>query len=295
MEATNDLLSMTNAPTRHNSNARVSALFRKAQRGQPMVPVSDDGLFLRVGHGIDRDANQHPMSPRQVLVVRHEDLVEFQLHAGDLRENLVIEGLSSDDFAPGSALRFSSGAQIRLTFHCEPCKRIAHLGLPLRQLLLRRGILGVVLNDGNVLPGDTVTCEAQAFEPLAAAPTGRFISFVSKVPPGQVVTYKDVVAGMGVADSYFRAIPGYLQRASDVCPVHRVVDSEGFLVPYIAEQKQRLEAEGVEFAPVANKGDTLRLPLGDTEPEDAYVVVAQQLDRVDLKRFQWCDANVYLR
>jgi MOSC domain-containing protein YiiM len=69
--------------------------------------------------------------------VRQEDLFELSIKAGELRENIVIAGIDSNKFIPGAMIEFGVGAKIRLTFHCEPCKRIAHL---VKSLMLRRSL-----------------------------------------------------------------------------------------------------------------------------------------------------------
>jgi MOSC domain-containing protein YiiM len=100
-------------------------------------------LRIIAGYGIDRDIHAHPISPRQVLVVRQEDLVKLAIDPGELSENIVISGANLDRFAPGSMLEFPSGAAIRLTFHCEPCKKgVAHLVESLKSIESKRGILG---------------------------------------------------------------------------------------------------------------------------------------------------------
>ncbi|WP_265271172.1 MOSC domain-containing protein [Nostoc sp. KVJ3] len=81
---------------------------------------------------------------RQVLIVMDEDILNLSIQPGDLRENIVVTGIGFDNFIPGSLLTFESGAAIRLTFHCEPCKRIAHLVESLKSIQGKRGILGVV-------------------------------------------------------------------------------------------------------------------------------------------------------
>ncbi|MBD2451266.1 MOSC domain-containing protein [Nostoc sp. FACHB-152] len=102
------------------------------------------------GHGIEGDINANPISPRQVLVVRDEDISDLGIPPGELRENILISGIQPENFTPGSLVSFDSGAAIRLTFHCEPCKRIAHLVDSLKILQAKRGILGVVINSGTI-------------------------------------------------------------------------------------------------------------------------------------------------
>ncbi|MEM9161452.1 MAG: MOSC domain-containing protein, partial [Cyanobacteria bacterium P01_F01_bin.4] len=127
----------------------VCQLFVKRGTGQPMQPV--ETLNLIAGNGIQEDVNANPMSPRQLLVVRQEDLAEFEIAPGALRENIVVAGLSAEAVAPGAKLLFDGGATIRLTFYCEPCQHVKPWVPSLKQIEQKRGILGVVLTAGKVI------------------------------------------------------------------------------------------------------------------------------------------------
>jgi alkylated DNA nucleotide flippase Atl1 len=256
--------------------ASIVGLFVKPGSTMPMASPPGGSVDLRAGYGITGDANANPLSPRQVLVTRHEDLCHFRLEPGALRENIVIAGLDEIVFQPGTRLDIGS-ASIRLTFHCEPCKRISHLVRSLKDILSRRGLLGVVLTNGSVAIENEVGARPNAYEPLPERPYDRFLAFIAQVPPGKVVSYRDVTAGIGVASSYMRAMPRYLLQAS-TDNVHRVVDSEGALVEsYVPDQAVRLLAEGVEVA-------TEEGLFGSGERR-----------YVDLGRFGWHDGPLYLR
>ena len=227
-----------------DSSGCIVNLFLKSKRGSAMTERSQ--LSLKAGYGIDREIHAHPISPRQVLVVRQEDLVKLAIVPGELSENIVISGANLDRFAPGSMLKFPSGAAIRLTFHCEPCKRVAHLVESLKSIEGKRGILGVVIADGFIKSGDRFEIERNVFPALSDVPYERFLEFLTKIPAGKVVTYKQVIVGIGVSQGYYRAIPKYLQKATaDGYPAHRVLDSQGDLTLHVTNQQGRLEAEGV--------------------------------------------------
>ncbi|WP_164689673.1 MOSC domain-containing protein [Herpetosiphon llansteffanensis] len=139
------------------AQATIQALFLKPAKGQALVDGSALGMTMQQGYGIAGDCQGHPLSPRQVLLVRREDLDAFKLHPGDLRENIVLAGLAETEFVPGAVLHLGKSVQIRLSFHCEPCKRIAHvLGTPLKQIVGKRGILGTVVVGGALRCGDCV-------------------------------------------------------------------------------------------------------------------------------------------
>jgi len=207
--------------------ASIVGLFLKPGSGLPMAVPADACLALRAGSGIVGDVNANLLSPRQVLVTRHEDLCRFRIEPGELRENIVVAGLEESVFVPGTCLDIGA-VSIRLTFHCEPCKRISHLVSSLKDILDRRGLLGVVLCGGTIAEGDAVVARARSCTPLPERPYDRFRAFIGQVPPGRVVSYKQVTAGMGVASSYMRAIPRYIVLSSRD-NVHRIVDSEGTL------------------------------------------------------------------
>jgi len=220
-------------------------LFVKQQHRAAMKGV--EKINLEIGHGIERDINANPISPRQVLVVRYEDISELGILPGELRENIVVAGIPPEIFTPGSLINFDSGAAIRLTFHCEPCKRIVHLVDSLKILQAKRGILGVVINSGTINVGNHVQIQTAKFPALSESPYERFLDFIVKVPAGKVVTYKQLIQAIGVDNSYLRAIPIYLKKTSaNDYPIHRILDSQGYLIKYVDKQRHKLESEGIK-------------------------------------------------
>ncbi|MEH2423577.1 MAG: MGMT family protein [Nostoc sp.] len=233
-------------------------------------------LNLKIGYGIEGDINADPISPRQVLIVRYEDILDLSINPGELRENIVIMGIEFDNFIPGSLLTFESGAAIRLTFHCEPCKRIAHLVESLKSIQGKRGILGVVIKSGEIQVGSNFRVQANKFPALSENPYERFLNFIIKIPSGKIVTYKQIIKGMGVDNSYLRAIPTYLKKTSIAdYPVHRILDSKGYLISYVSQQKSKLETEGIKVL---------------------FEVDLSNLNKsfVDIKDYLWENAPIYL-
>ncbi|MBN3910094.1 MAG: MGMT family protein [Nostoc sp. NMS1] len=253
----------------------ITHLFTKVKPGSAMVELKT--LNLKLGHGIEEDINADPISPRQVLIVRYEDILDLSIQPGELRENIVVTGIRFDNFIPGSLLTFESGAAIRLTFHCEPCKRIAHLVESLNSIKGKRGILGVVTKSGQIQVGSNFQVQAHKFPALPENPYERFLNFIIKIPSGKVVTYKQIIKGMGVDNSYLRAIPTYLKKTSATdYPVHRILDSKGYLINYVKQQKNKLETEGVKVL------------------AEADLVRNSNKNFVDIKNYSWKDCNIYL-
>lgn len=226
---------------------KVGHLFIKPAAGEPMQPV--ETMRLIANRGIQGDIQANPSSPRQLLIVRQEDLDAFALTPGTLRENLVISGLSSIAIAPGARLDFNNGGAIRLTFYCEPCQQIKSWVPSLKQIEHKRGILGVALTSGQIAPDTLVESTPKAFAPIPEQPYRRFLQLVARIPTGKVVTYQQIITSIGVTRSYYRVLPLYLKKASKETtfqyPIHRVVDSKGYLLSHIPGQSAQLAAEGL--------------------------------------------------
>ncbi|MEH1871108.1 MAG: MGMT family protein [Nostoc sp.] len=252
----------------------ITHLFTKLKPGSAMVELKT--LNLKVGSGIQGDINADPISPRQVLIVRYEDILNFSIKPGELRENIVVTGIEFNNFIPGSLLTFESGVAIRLTFHCEPCKRIAHLVESLKSIQGKRGILGVVIKSGKIQVGSTFQVQANKFPALSENPYQRFLNFIIKIPSGKVVTYKQIIKGMGVDNSYLRAIPIYLKKTSVVdYPLHRILDSKGHLINYVTQQKNKLIKEGVILS-------------------ETNLLTNSNTNFVNIKDYLWEDDTIYL-
>lgn len=210
--------------------------------------VETHQLHLMTGYGILNDSNACPISPRQILITRKEDLDALDIRYGGLRENIILTGCPETLFRPGSLMVIGE-VKIRLTFYCEPCKRIADEVPSMNAVLKRRGILGVIVHGGDIHVSAEVVVESGVYDPFSEIPYERFLLFARQLPKGKVITYKTVCKGMGVAESYIRAIPQYIAKAIETdpaIPVHRIVNSTGNLIAeYIPQQQEMLEAEGI--------------------------------------------------
>ncbi len=224
----------------------VEYLFLKQKHKTPMSSLSK--IYLCQEYGIEGDINSDRTSPRQILLVDANDTNKLSIAPGELRENIVLKEIDSAIFKPGAKLTFSSGAEIRLTFYCEPCKRISHLVDSLQSIERKRGILGVVVTEGKIIKGDHVVIKPNYFPPLSEIPYQRFLQLVNKIPPGKVITYKQVLKSIGVDRSYYRVMPLYLKKAPTGYPIHRVLNSQGQTISHISQHRAKLAAEGVEVS-----------------------------------------------
>ena len=205
------------------SSRRVSKLFLKPAHGAGMVSVQN----IELAHGgVVGDVSRSSSSPRQVLLARNEDINHFGLPPGYLRENILLTGLTSTEFKPGQMVNFVSGASIHLVFYCEPCQKIGERVPRLSELIHRRGILGIVTQEGPMEEGDEFTICQSSFNPMSDKAQDRVHQVIAAIPKGSVIDYSTLLHASGLQRPYFRVIPKYLQSAlAEGLPAHRVVEN----------------------------------------------------------------------
>ncbi len=224
---------------------RVLKLFVKPQFGAPMLERQQ--LQLVEGYGIQDDVNAEIGSPRQLLILDLPSLQQFGLVPGDLRENILLDQ-GIETLISGHILQIGA-ALIRPTFLCEPCAYLNKIrpGL-VKEILGRRGFLGMVVRGGNIAIGDGVVPTTAKLPFLTDYTRGRFDEFVARVPPGKIVTTADIVVAMGVSNAHYRVIPTFIKKALPELPVHRIVTINGsLLTKYIPNQAEQLRIEGVQI------------------------------------------------
>ncbi|MES3023674.1 MAG: MGMT family protein [Pseudomonadota bacterium] len=243
-------------------SGRVEKLFRKERHGEATVELRPgDTLECIAGLGISGDVHANRLSPRQILLTLQSELDELEIAAGALHENLVISTSSREFFQPGTALTTNNGVEIRLTMFCEPCKRISPVVRDLVSMVNRRGILGQIEKGGIIQVGDTINLHPNRYAALPESTYQKFLDFVPTIPVGKVVRLLDVTIAIGVADSFVRAVPGYIKRSVGYdIPLHRIVNAQGKLLAYVPNQAEKLSQEGIDV-----EIKTERYPLGAVE------------------------------
>lgn len=133
--------------------ARVVHLQLKPAHGAPMQPAQ---LVEAVaGSGLRGDA-AYGRAKRQVLVIERETLEGFGLAMGEVRENVVVEGLTVCGLPPGARLRLGP-VLLEATMDCSPCEFIEGKRAGLRAAMQgRRGTLFRVIEGGEIKVGDAV-------------------------------------------------------------------------------------------------------------------------------------------
>lgn len=166
--------------------ARVVAVARSAQHtmSKPMT----ESIRLLTGLGVEGDAHQgrtvkhrsrvarDPSQPnlRQVHLI-HAELFEelraagFDIAPGEMGENVTTAGLDILALPAGTRLRLGTAAIIEVTGLRNPCAQLDGVrpGLmkatldrdPDGKLIRKAGIMGVVIEGGEVRPGDLIAVE----------------------------------------------------------------------------------------------------------------------------------------
>ncbi len=211
-----------------------------------MAPRSSATALAR--HGLLGDCHAHPIGPRQVLLVRHEDLDALALKVWQVRANVAIRGLPPEALVSGAVLRLGD-VRIRLTHACEICSVLRQYidRETFRRLPGRRGVLGVFLTGGELAVGSPVAVEAAGYPEVPEVIADRAAWVIARIPPGRVLTYDGLLQLVGGKRAHYRVMPRYVRRAALAgLPAHRVVTSRRRLTGHVAGQAQRLIAEGVE-------------------------------------------------
>ena len=228
-----------------------------------------DSVGAEARRGLVGDCHAHPLGPRQVLVVRQEDLDRHGLGVWQVRANVAVEGLSIEALASGNVLEIGTQALVRVTHECEVCKVLRRYvpGEIFKQLPGQRGSLGVFLTGGEISVGDAVSVQSAMYPHVPERIYDRLAWLIARIPHGEVVTYATLIRLIGAARPYFRVLPKYLQRATNAgLPAHRVLTSSLMVTGHMDAQTSLLLAEGVLMDDTGVLLDPTRL----WDPRDVY-------------------------
>ncbi len=134
--------------------AYISHLHRKPGSRQEMEPVQS--VELIADHGIVGDSS-FGRKKRQILIVSRAVLEEHALLPGEMRENIVVDGLDVDALEAAVLLTIGT-ATIEIIGPCDPCGRLDEIRDGLQeQLENKRGVLARAITDGAISIGDSIT------------------------------------------------------------------------------------------------------------------------------------------
>ena len=122
--------------------------------GQPVREVAEAKALT--DWGLDGCAHARRGSKRQVLLMDAETLEEMDLHPGQVKENVLTQGLNIRALARGQRLRIGE-ALLEVTIPCTPCNMFEAIRPGLEaQMRGKRGMLCRVLADGLICQGDPI-------------------------------------------------------------------------------------------------------------------------------------------
>ena len=175
----------------------MTAVSRSA--GHTLVKPTEDSIRLVAGLGVEGDAHlgelvkhrsrvrRDPTEPnrRQVHIVHselHDELRAggFAVEPGQMGENVTTRGIDLLALPAGARLRLGDSAIVEVTGTRNPCKQLDRIQAGLMEATLDRdadgnlirkaGVMGIVLEGGEVRPGDAVALELPAPPHLALEP-----------------------------------------------------------------------------------------------------------------------------
>ena len=126
------------------------------------------------------------------------------------------------DLPSGTVVKIGQ-ARLRLTFHCEPCKKILHL-IDFDRVLHRRGVFGTFLNGAQIALGDEFVVTERRFEEIPYAINDRIRWFLKK--NGARGAALDLVHALGLPASSGRIMPRLLGKLLSAAPAIEAVAGE---------------------------------------------------------------------
>ena len=122
--------------------------------GQPVREVAEAKALA--DWGLDGCAHARRGSKRQVLLMDTETLTEMDLHPGQVKENILTQGLDVRGLARGQRLRIGQ-ALLEVTIPCTPCNMFEAIRPGLEAAMRgKRGMLCRVIEDGLIRQGDPI-------------------------------------------------------------------------------------------------------------------------------------------
>lgn len=196
---------------------QVTELFIKRHHDAPLQPAA------AIACSPDGIAGNVPCAPfRQALIASRCVTAELGLNPGDLRENIVVDCDNLYDLPSGTVVKIGQ-ALLRVTFHCEPCKKILKL-IEFDAIVHRRGVFGMFLNDAPIALGDEFAVTEQRFEEIPYAINERLRWFLKK-HGGRGATI-DLIHALGLPAAFGRVMPRLLAKLLRAAPAVEVVAGE---------------------------------------------------------------------
>lgn len=190
-------------PRRETEPLQVTELFVKRGHDAPLQSVTSIACSTR---GIAGSVSCAPF--RQALITSRSVTARLGLSPGDLRENIVVDCDDLYGLPSGTVVKIGQ-ALLRLTFHCEPCRKILKL-IEFDRIVHRRGVFGMFLNDAEISLGEEFVVTEQRFEEIPYAIHERIRWFLRR--HGGRGAALDLVHALGLPASSGRSMPRLLAK-----------------------------------------------------------------------------------
>jgi MOSC domain-containing protein YiiM len=113
---------------------------------------------VKEGEGLVGDRHAEAGSTRQILMMDKAVMDTLEVDAGQLRENITVEGVSLFGLKEGQTLKVGDGLEFKIGELCDPCDNMDHIRPGLREKIDgQRGLFVTPLGSGTVSLGDDVT------------------------------------------------------------------------------------------------------------------------------------------
>lgn len=192
------------------SVAQVSELYVKPEQ-KPCLAVENLVLDTR---GVEGGRLCHPW--KQLLLISKSSLEQFDVTASDLNVDLVLDAETDiHDLPSGSVIQIGD-VRLRLTFHCEPCAKIKHLG-NIKKFTHHRGVHSQILTPGEIKLGDAMQLLTDEQYPRIPYRFSDRIKWYLEQHPEPIYA-AELVDRIGFSASYCRAIPRAIKGREDIDP-----------------------------------------------------------------------------
>ncbi|MBT3941102.1 MAG: MOSC domain-containing protein [Chloroflexi bacterium] len=139
-----------------SSTGKIVDIRLNVARRQPMSVV--ESAEVKEGEGLVGDRHAEAGSTRQILMMDKAVMDTLEVDAGQLRENITVEGVSLFGLKEGQTLKVGDGLEFKIGELCDPCDNMDHIRPGLREKIDgQRGLFVTPLGSGTVSLGDDVT------------------------------------------------------------------------------------------------------------------------------------------
>ena len=181
---------------------------------QLFIKPATDALIQSVGSLPVQNlqiVGQKKSQPLRSMLLMTEDLENYwDVKAGSFRENIVLKNFDLFSLSSGDEIMIGD-VKIRITFRCEPCKKMVHIAT-VEKLKGKRGILGEFLNDGEILVGDEcVILTKKKFEEIPYEYYER-IAWYLDAKVNTTIKASELLWNCGVAPGLVRVLPQIMEK-----------------------------------------------------------------------------------